>query len=150
MGTKKGTKRPDTSKRNKLLFTGKSSWNKGLKGAQIMSDETKKKMSEVKKGKKPKNLGVTFGLSGVGNINWKGGHNSGTKRRNAPRPMPEQCETCGTFGKETKQGLCYDHCHTTGKFRGWLCNRCNVALGMVKDNSETLVALSEYLKKSRE
>lgn len=35
--------------------------------------ETKLKMSLAKKGKKPKNLGVSFGLSGKGNPQWKGG-----------------------------------------------------------------------------
>ena len=44
-------------------------WNKGLK----TPEETKKKMSKAKKGKKPKNLGITFGMSGDKSIFWKGG-----------------------------------------------------------------------------
>lgn len=39
---------------------------------------------------------------------------------------------------------------TTGKFRGWLCMRYNFALGLVKDNIETLYSLAEYLKKNYE
>jgi len=62
----------------------------------------------------------------------------------AGRKRPEQCEICGSIGR-----ICYDHCHTTGKFRGWICIRCNSVLGFVKDNSETLLALVKYLKLNR-
>jgi hypothetical protein len=41
--------------------------------------------------------------------------------------------------------LHYDHDHVTGEFRGWLCTRCNVTLGMVKENVEILSALASYL-----
>jgi hypothetical protein len=34
------------------------------------------------------------------------------------------CEICGKVKK-----LYVDHSHLTGKFRGWLCHRCNQALG---------------------
>ena len=62
------------------------------------------------------------------------------------RKVPEQCELCGAFGGEFKKGLYFDHDHKTGKFRGWICIRCNFALGMVKDNSELLLKMSEYVK----
>ncbi len=39
-----------------------------------------------------------------------------------------------------------DHCHTTGKIRGLLCNSCNVGLGAFKDNPSNLVNASDYLK----
>ena len=42
-----GRKRPDVSIRNKEIFLGKPSWNKGIS----WSDEAKQKMSEAKKGK---------------------------------------------------------------------------------------------------
>ena len=37
------------------------------------SKTTKERMSIAKKGIKPKNLGINFGLSGSKNVNWKGG-----------------------------------------------------------------------------
>ena len=45
-----------------------------------------------------------------------------------------------------KTRLSVDHCHTTKAIRGLLCNRCNMALGMMKDNTETLLAAVAYLK----
>lgn len=83
------------------------------------------------------------------NPNWKGGVNPRTRVSKAPRPKPEQCEICGAFGRDFKKGLCLDHDHTTGVFRGWLCTRCNSALGMVKDNTETLLTMVSYIKNSR-
>jgi len=55
------------------------------------------------------------------------------------------CEICGVAanGKE----LSYDHCHTTGKFRGLLCNKCNMAIGQLGDNLEGLLKAVKYLTK---
>lgn len=39
-----------------------------------------------------------------------------------------------------------DHNHTTGKVRGLLCHPCNVALGLVKENRETLQRMIEYVE----
>lgn len=40
-----------------------------------------------------------------------------------------------------------DHCHTTGKVRSLLCNYCNSALGMIKENVNTAKGLIDYIKK---
>ena len=40
-----------------------------------------------------------------------------------------------------------DHCHTTGKPRALLCNRCNMVLGQVDDNIGLLKHLQRYLRK---
>jgi hypothetical protein len=103
--------------------------------------------NSYRKGKSPANKGKHFPeLSGKNSPAWRGGVSSIYRRKIAPRPEPEQCEVCGTFGKEFKKGLHLDHDHNTNKFRGWLCHRCNCALGMVKDNPETLEALAKYLR----
>ena len=47
---------------------------------------------------------------------------------------------------DSKKGYHIDHCHTTGKVRGLLCHSCNVALGLLKDNIETLERMIDYLK----
>lgn len=78
--------------------------------------------------------------------NWKGGNNTRTMRKKAPRPMPNNCEICGIPGSELKKGLCYEHNHKTGEFRGWVCGRCNTVMGMVDDNQETLLLIVKYLK----
>jgi hypothetical protein len=40
-----------------------------------------------------------------------------------------------------------DHCHETGTNRGALCNACNVALGLLKDDIARIEALAAYRRK---
>lgn len=40
---------------------------------------------------------------------------------------------------------CVDHNHESGKVRGLLCRRCNLALGHFEDNPERLMAAIDYL-----
>jgi len=58
------------------------------------------------------------------------------------------CAGCGLHQNILEKKLNIDHDHVTGKVRGLLCGNCNRALGLVKDNMETLVRLQEYLEKS--
>jgi len=46
---------------------------------------------------------------------------------------------------ETGQVLCLDHDHVTGKPRGLVCRRCNLALGLFKDNIEVILRALDYL-----
>ncbi len=45
--------------------------------------------------------------------------------------------------------LAVDHCHTTNKVRGLLCNLCNTGLGMFADNENNMLVAIEYLKANR-
>jgi hypothetical protein len=57
-----------------------------------------------------------------------------------------KCAICLVDFKDFSSA-CVDHCHTTGKVRGLLCNRCNHGLGHFRDNLSTLQRAIEYLKK---
>ena len=41
-----------------------------------------------------------------------------------------------------------DHNHTTKKFRGWICNNCNVAIGRFADSVTSLQKAIKYLKEN--
>ena len=53
------------------------------------------------------------------------------------------CDICG----ETTGIMHRDHDHTTGKFRGVLCSRCNPALGLFRDNKVLVAKALVYLRK---
>lgn len=62
------------------------------------------------------------------------------------RPDPGVCELCGGKNK-TGRKLALDHDHVSGAFRGWLCHRCNVGVGMLGDNIAGLEKALAYLNK---
>lgn len=45
--------------------------------------------------------------------------------------------------------IAVDHCHTTGKVRGLLCNGCNTMLGILESVSERKQGLLEYLESNK-
>jgi hypothetical protein len=59
----------------------------------------------------------------------------------AVRRRPDACEICHNSSNK----ICFDHCHQSGGFRGWICDPCNRVLGLVRDNPERLRALAHYL-----
>jgi len=57
------------------------------------------------------------------------------------------CAICDTHLHDTgKKRLYVDHCHTTGKVRGLLCQHCNFVLGQARDNISVLESAIVYLK----
>jgi len=55
------------------------------------------------------------------------------------------CKICCVPIPMDSISCCIDHNHNTGKIRGILCNRCNFALGMCKDDVLILQAAIRYL-----
>lgn len=59
-----------------------------------------------------------------------------------------KCKACGIKFDLTKPLLRrnLDHCHKTGKVRGFLCSRCNTVAGLVNDETKTLKRIASYLR----
>lgn len=59
------------------------------------------------------------------------------------------CAICKVHLMDLKKTPNIDHCHSTGKVRGLLCNNCNFGLGFFKDNVDNMLEAILYLKKSQ-
>ena len=58
------------------------------------------------------------------------------------------CAICETqFDYSEHRATHIDHDHRTGKVRGILCKRCNVAIGMLRDSPTNADKAAEYLRK---
>ena len=57
------------------------------------------------------------------------------------------CAACGRPPHRTR--LDVDHDHATNEVRGLLCRGCNLALGGVEDDPQTLLRLIQYLANQR-
>ena len=49
--------------------------------------------------------------------------------------------------KRTLGSPCVDHCHSTKVVRGVIHHRCNMMIGLAKDNTELLKKAIKYLNK---
>lgn len=63
--------------------------------------------------------------------------------------LTEQGGKCGICGVKKHHGWHVDHCHTSGKVRGILCNSCNRALGLFKDDTAALSAALAYITRHK-
>lgn len=52
------------------------------------------------------------------------------------------CDLCGAM-----KPMRIDHDHTTGKFRGLLCQKCNLGIGFLGDCGDGLLKALDYLKR---
>jgi len=52
---------------------------------------------------------------------------------------------CAICRLECSKSLAVDHDHKTGKIRGLLCKKCNMALGLLKDDIQLMSRAIEYL-----
>ena len=66
--------------------------------------------------------------------------------------FPGVCHICWMPERAKRSGrakdLAVDHCHGTGLVRGLLCTRCNLALGLLDDDTDTLYRAIEYLEEA--
>lgn len=60
--------------------------------------------------------------------------------------MKEEQNGCCFICKIETPNLCVDHCHSTGTVRKLLCSRCNLGLGMLGENVETIKNMLDYIK----
>ena len=68
-------------------------------------------------------------------------------------PEDNRCEICGRTPQEASRSgkivrLALDHCHETGRLRGFLCTPCNSGLGYLGDAAERLQAALKYLRRT--
>jgi len=59
------------------------------------------------------------------------------------------CAICGSTNPDGKY-LSVDHCHLSGKIRSLLCNTCNRAIGLLKDDPSLMEKAAEYVRRYRE
>ncbi len=59
-----------------------------------------------------------------------------------------KCAICSSETPKRKRALGFfvDHCHFTGRVRGLLCHRCNLAVGWMEDNIALVTNVSKYLE----
>lgn len=59
-------------------------------------------------------------------------------------PKDTTCALCGNLPRLGKT-LVFDHCHKSNKFRGYLHNSCNRALGVLGDDVQSIINAINYL-----
>lgn len=74
-------------------------------------------------------------------------------RRRNPLPENYRCPICDTSHQDyldrgiynTQSPFSVDHCQTSMKVRGWICNPCNSAIGLAKHDITVLKKMVDYL-----
>ena len=56
------------------------------------------------------------------------------------------CSLCGSELSWQMRSCHIDHDHKTGAFRGFLCQLCNMGLGMFRDDPALLRTAAEYME----
>jgi hypothetical protein len=75
--------------------------------------------------------------------------------RSLLQKQDSRCAICGqiesaiNWKTKEKKSLAVDHCHSTGKVRGLLCQSCNTALGSFNDDVSLLAKAIAYLSNNQ-
>lgn len=65
-------------------------------------------------------------------------------------PAGTGCDICKKPGTSRFPILRFDHDHDTLAHRGWLCDKCNISIGSLGDNVESIIKVLNYLNKSEQ
>lgn len=69
-----------------------------------------------------------------------------------PRMATSKCECCARryidMPNKKAKYPCLDHDHATGKFRGWICDDCNLAIGRAGDTLAGVNRLVAYMERT--
>jgi hypothetical protein len=109
--------------------------------------ETSRAMS-VKRAKRAKALRIAAGISS-GDVARFARYGLSIERYSSM--LSEQDGVCAICRQEpevrkNRHGkLDVDHCHSSGQIRGLLCNRCNMAIGLLRDDPLLAASASAYL-----
>ena len=109
-------------------FSGEKHWN--WKGGITNDKEHKYRMSEKWRKEHPERIKYLRNRS-----------ETRKKEKLAGRKKPTNCEVCGS-----EKIIEFDHNHKTNKFRGWLCHKCNMVIGIVNDDTKILQLLVKYIE----
>jgi hypothetical protein len=63
-----------------------------------------------------------------------------------------KCQICGfefDISGERSAFPHIDHSHKTGKVRGLLCQKCNLAIGLLKDSAEIIETAAAYIRRTQ-
>jgi hypothetical protein len=115
-------------------WAGKSYYSSRCKPCHL---EYKKSNPNTKRNRKAEKLKLRYGLTYA---EWE----------QMRETEDYKCMACGITEQELGRTLDVDHCHTNGKARGILCNKCNTALGHAYDNPDILRALADYVETNKE
>ena len=60
------------------------------------------------------------------------------------------CRICAKHQTEVKRTFAVDHDHKTGKVRALLCNPCNIALGLLREDTSAMKSMIAYVVQHKE
>lgn len=120
----------------------KITWGAGITCAQCNSDRGKRRYSDSKvRDQLRENRWTSSGI-----LNPDGTPFTIQDYNRAFQIQGGLCKICGTHQSELSKRLASDHDHTTGIFRGLLCQNCNIGIAHARDNKEILQNMIAYLE----